>query len=85
MQRVRDWLMGQRVEPVIPHKSNETARQNPRVRFDRKAYRGRAVVEQCVGWLKEYRRIGTRYEKLAVSYHGMLQLAIVCQYLRILF
>lgn len=85
MQRVRDWLTQQRIEPVIPHKDNEKARHEPNVRFDREAYRGRAVVEQCVGWLKEYRRIGTRFEKLAVNYHGMLQLAMISQYLRILF
>lgn len=85
VQRVRDWLTQQRIEPVIPHKDNEKARHEPNVRFDREAYRGRAVVEQCVGWLKEYRRIGTRFEKLAVHYHGMLQLAMISQYLRILF
>lgn len=85
VQRVRDWLTQQRIEPVIPHKDNEKARHEPNVRFDREAYRGRAVVEQCVGWLKEYRRIGTRFEKLAVNYHGMLQLAMISQYLRILF
>ncbi len=44
-----------------------------------------AVVEQCVGWLKEYRRIGTRFEKLAVNFHAMLQLAITRRYLRLLF
>ena len=85
VQRVRDWLRRQRIKPVIPHKENEAARHNPRARFDRDAYRGRAVVEQCVGWLKEYRRIGTRFEKLAVNYHGMLQLAIIRRYLRLLF
>ncbi|MCH8252944.1 MAG: transposase, partial [Planctomycetes bacterium] len=37
------------------------------------------------GWLKESRRIGTRFEKLAVNFHGMLQLAMIRRYLRILF
>jgi transposase len=85
VQRLRDWLRKQRIEPVIPHKDNEKARHDPNVLFDKEAYRGRAVVEQCVGWLKEYRRIGTRFEKLAVNYHGMLQLAMIRRYLRILF
>ena len=48
-------------------------------------YRGRCVAEQCVGWLKEFRRIGTRFEKLAVNFHGMLQLAMICRYFRLLF
>ena len=43
------------------------------------------MVEQCIGWLKECRRIGTRYEKLAVHYLGMLQLAMIRRYLRLLF
>ncbi len=83
--RVRDWLKEQSIKPVIPHKDNEAARWDGRVKFDRQAYRGRAVVEQCVGWLKEYRRIGTRFEKLAVNFHGMLQLAMIRRYLKLLF
>jgi hypothetical protein len=30
------------------------------------------VIEQSIGWLKEYRRIATRYEKLALSFLAML-------------
>lgn len=85
VQRIRDWLKGLRIEAVIPHKDNEAARHDPQVPFDRRAYKGRSVVEQCVGWLKEFRRIGTRFEKLAVNFHGMLQLAMIRRYLRLLF
>jgi transposase len=85
VQRLRDWLSEQKIEPVIPHKDNELARHDPMVWFDRWAYRGRCVAEQCVGWLKEFRRIGTRFEKLAVNFHGMLQLAMINRYLRLLF
>jgi transposase len=85
VKRVRNWLKRQNIEPVIPHKDNEKARHDPAVKFDREAYRGRHVVEQCVGWLKEFRRIGTRFEKLAVNFHGMLQLAMIRLYLRLLF
>lgn len=84
-QRLRDWLKARKIEPVIPHKENEKARHDPKVKFDRQAYRGRCVVEQCVGWLKEFRRIGTRFEKLAVNFLGMLELAVIRRYLRILF
>lgn len=83
--RIRDWLKDQAIRPVIPHKDNEAARWDGRVKFDRETYRDRHVVEQCVGWLKEYRRIGTRFEKLAVNFHGMLQLAMVRRYLKLLF
>jgi transposase len=85
VQRLRDWLAEQDITPVIPHKENEKARHNAATTFDREAYRGRCVAEQCVGWLKEFRRIGTRFEKLAVNFHGMLQLAMIRRYLRLLF
>jgi transposase len=85
VKRLRDWLAGQQIEPVIPHKDNEKARHDPTVDFDTVAYRGRCVVEQCIGWLKEFRRICTRFEKLAVNFHGMLQLAMIQRYFRLLF
>jgi transposase len=70
---------------VIPYKDHQAARWDPATRFDRQAYRHRGVVEQGVGWLKEFRRIGTRFEKLAIHFHGMLQLAMIRRYLRLLF
>lgn len=42
------------------------------------------MVEPLIGHIKEHRRIGTRHEKLAVSYRAMVQLAFVERYLRIL-
>jgi transposase len=85
VKRVRKWLEARGIEAVIPHKDNEKARHDPAAAFDKEAYRQRHVVEQCVGWLKEYRRIGTRFEKLAVNFHGMLQLAMIRRYLKLLF
>jgi len=82
---IRDWLKQQRIGPVIPHKDSEAARWDPAVKFDERTYRQRAVIEQCVGWLKECRRIGTRFEKLAVHFHGMFQLAMIRRYLKLLF
>ena len=35
-----------------------------------------------IGWLKESRRIATRYEKLAVHYLGMVKLGMILQYLQ---
>jgi transposase len=39
------------------------------------------VVERLVGRLKEYRRIATRYDKLAVSYLAFVQLAAIRMWL----
>jgi len=84
-RRVRDWLIGRKIEPVIPHKANEKARHDLGTWFDRAAYRGRSVIEQCIGWVKEFRRIATRYEKLAVNFEGMFHLAMIKRYFKLLF
>ena len=84
-QPIRDWLRDQGITAVIPHKDHERARHDPKIAFDKQTYRQRAVVEQSVGWLKENRRIGTRFEKLAVHFHAMLQLAMIRRYLKVLF
>jgi len=70
---VRRMLRRRRIAPVIPTRSD----QPPDPAFDRAAYRRRNVVERLVGWLKERRRLCTRYEKLADSYMAMVKLAFV--------
>jgi transposase len=69
--RIRAWL----------RRSNQRP-DDGRHRFDREAYRRRAVVEQCVGWLKESRAVGTRFDKLAVNYTATVKLAMIRRYLR---
>lgn len=77
---IRQWLREHRIRAVIPSKANE----KPRRGFDREAYRGRKVVERCISWLKDSRRVATRYEKLARNLLGMLKLAIIDRLLRAL-
>lgn len=60
------------IKPVIPHVENEKARHDGSVKFDKQTYRNRCAVEQCVGWLKENRRIGTRPKELAIDFLGTL-------------
>jgi transposase len=85
VKRVRTWLCARGIRPVIAHREHEYARHDGRCKFDHIAYRRRCVIEQCVGWLKESRRVGTRFEKLAVTFHAMVTLAMLDRYLRILF
>jgi len=80
--RIRDWLRAHGIRPVIPRKSNEKYQNK---NFDRQSYRQRSVIEQCVGWLKECRRIATRFEKLALSFLAMFKVAIIQRYLKIAF
>jgi transposase len=70
---LREWLQERGTTPVIAHQKNEKGRKG---RFDRKAYRKRNVVERCVGSLKWFRRVATRYEKRATHYLGRVTLAI---------
>jgi len=68
---------------LIPPKSNAST-PLPWTSADKKGYRGRNVVERCVGRLKEFRRIATRYEKLALNFAGMVTLAMIVIYLKAL-
>ncbi len=74
---IREWLSARQIQDVVPTRSNETRRED----FDREMYRERNVVERCFGWLKENRRIAMRFEKLAVHYLAMLQMAMMLRLL----
>jgi transposase len=81
--RIRRWLRRHRIEAVIPQRSDQLAQHRGRpLTFDKEAYRRRSVIECCIGWLKECRRIGTRFEKLALNFLAMIKLAIIRRYLR---
>lgn len=84
-RRIRDWLRQRGIRPVIPPRKRLGRRRPGRpVSYDRLAYRARNVVERCIGWLKECRSIATRFEKLAVNYCGLVAVAMIQRYLRIL-
>jgi transposase len=82
---IREFLEGRGIEAVIPHRDNEAARHDPEVEFDKATYKRRSIVEQAIGWLKECRRIGTRFEKLAINFLAMVKLAMIKRTLRLLF
>jgi transposase len=73
MPSVRQMLRRRRIEPLIPTKSNQPIDPS----FDTMMYKRRNVVERLVGWLKERRRLCTRFEKLAESYLAMVKLAFI--------
>ena len=58
---------------VIPPRPNRL--QPPRL--DPLAYRDRNQVERLVNRLKQFRRIATRYDKLADSYAAFVQLRAI--------
>jgi putative transposase len=63
--------------PVVP--PNPT-RKHPRP-YDRDLYKERALVEHFFQRIKRFRRIATRYDKLARSYLAFVQLAAILVWL----
>jgi transposase len=63
---------------VIPGRAN---RKKP-IRYDNQAYKGRNVIERCVCRLKDFRRIATRYDKLARNFFSSVCLVAAVAYWR---
>jgi transposase len=66
---LRQWLKDRGTNPVIPNRSN---RKQP-FSFDKKSYKKRHLIENAFCRLKDFRRIATRYDRLARNF-----LASVC-------
>jgi transposase len=74
---LRNWLQAREIEPVIPYREDESGPHE----YDREAYRERPIIERAINRLKRYRRIATRYEKLARSYLAMVTIAMILEWL----
>jgi transposase len=61
-------------EAVIPPRSH---RLNQRA-FDKNRYRARHLVENLFARLKQFRRLATRYDKLAAHFASFVILASIC-------
>jgi transposase len=66
---LREYLGKRATKPIIPNRSN---RKQP-FRFSKRLYKLRWKIEAAFNRLKDYRRIATRYDRLARNY-----LASVC-------
>lgn len=76
---VRGYLRRRGIAAVIPTRKD----QKPNPRFDKLTYRRRNIIERAVGWLKENRRLATRFEKLAINFLSMVKLAMIQRCLRV--
>jgi transposase len=74
---VRAALRRRHIQAHIPERVDQIARRGRPLPLDARQYRRRNIIERVVGWLKEARRLATRYEKLAVHYLGFLHLGIL--------
>lgn len=69
--RLRSKLRDQGAIPVIPGRRN---RKRP-IQYDERRYRDRWLVEAMFCRLKDFRRVATRYDKLARNYQSTVALA----------
>ena len=70
---LRKWLAARRIKAVIP----STASRTVPYPLDRRAYKRRNVIERLFGRLKNWRRIATRYDRLARNYMAAIALVAV--------
>jgi transposase len=73
-----DELIAHGIEPVIPPKQN--AKQPGE--YDAWRYRQRHLIECFIGKIKHFRRVFSRFDKLARRYLGFLQLTSALIWLR---
>jgi transposase len=71
--RLRRWLAKRRITAVIP----STASRYKPYPLNRRAYRRRNGIERLFCRLKNWRRIATRYDRLARNYLAGLALAAI--------
>ena len=77
--RLRLWLHERGIEAVIPGRASRDAAYP----LNRTAYKHRNIIERMFGKLKNWRRIATRYDRLAVNYLAAIVLvALATQWLK---
>lgn len=69
--RFRTTLRAAGTTPIIPGRSN----RKKRVRHDERRYRDRWLIEAMFCRLKDFRRVATRYDKLAANFLSAVALA----------
>ncbi|MEZ7195320.1 IS5 family transposase [Pseudodesulfovibrio karagichevae] len=77
-QQIVDTILAMPAQPVIPSRS---LRKEPRD-YDRHLYKQRSMVECMFAKLKQFRRIATRYDKLASTYMSFLHVAAIWIWLK---
>lgn len=68
---LRKHLRQSAIIPVIPGRSN----RKRVIRYDKKRYKSRHLIENAFCRLKDFRRVATRYDKLAANFLSTVALA----------
>jgi transposase len=79
-ESIRRGLESMGIEPNIPVNPRNGRRPRP---YNLELYRRmRSAVERFFGWIKSFRRIVIRYERLAVTYGAFINIACIMIHLR---
>lgn len=68
---ILDYLDARNIEAVIPPRSNRRVQRS----FDKTLYKNRNLVERFFCRIKQFRRIATRYDKLAQRFSSFVAFA----------
>src|SRR5690625_2274357 len=85
----REYLRSRGIRAVIPEKKDQVASRKRRgsrggrpPTFDAGAYRNRNVVERSFAYVKQWRGLATRYDKLAITYRAAVVISAIVTWLR---
>lgn len=76
--KTRDLCQSFGHQPVVPPKKN---RINP-WEYDHELYKQRNIIERLFRWLKAFRRVCTRYDKLDLVFLSFVQIACIFMWLK---
>lgn len=72
-EALRRRLRDREIEPVIPGKKNRIVKLRQNKEADKQRWR----VQATIGWLKDFRRMATRCDKLARTFRDTIALAAI--------
>lgn len=85
----REHLRSRGITAVIPEKKNQIASRKNRgskggrpLAFNAIAYKNRNVVERSFAYVKQWRGLATRYDKLAITYRAAVVISAILTWLR---
>ena len=74
----RERVAGRGLEPVVPPKANRVAPWD----YDRERYKKRNEVERLFRRIKRFRRVFTKFDKLAVVFTFFIHFALIVDALK---
>lgn len=85
-EEIRDHNLKHKIKTLIPvnprnRKNKKTGRPK---QFDKEIYKRRSAVERFNGWIEANKKVYLRYERLEISYLGLMQLACALMIWRVL-